>query len=121
MPVIAERQLRDDIPGRVAFLDGKGDLPMIEVSSAWSTAEIYLNGAHVTHFQKKEEPPLLFMSRCSRFTDQPQRTNSTASQSSNSGWLGRSPRRPKLSGDRTRPSPNQACQMRFTVTRAVNG
>ncbi len=40
---------------------------MLEVSTAWSTAEIYLQGAHVTHFTKRNEPPLLFLSQCSRF------------------------------------------------------
>ena len=59
-------------PGRVAFLDGRGELPMLEVATAWSTVEIYLQGAHVTHFRKKNEPPLLFLSQCSRFAeDQP--------------------------------------------------
>ena len=53
--------------GRVAFLDGRGDLPMLQVTTAWSTAEMYLHGAHVTHFKKKDEPPLLFLSQCSRF------------------------------------------------------
>lgn len=55
------------IPGRVTFMDGRGDLPMLEVTTAWSTAEIYLHGAQVTHFQKRDEAPLLFMSQCSRF------------------------------------------------------
>lgn len=54
--------------GRVAFIDGRGELPMLEVSTAWSTAEIYLQGAHVTHFQKKGDSPLLFLSQCSRFS-----------------------------------------------------
>lgn len=49
------------------FLDGQGELPMLEVSTAWSTAEVYLHGAHVTRFRKEDEPPLLFMSQCSRF------------------------------------------------------
>jgi len=53
--------------GRVAFLDGRGDLPMLEVSTPWSCADIYLHGAHVTHFKKNDEPPLLFLSQCSRF------------------------------------------------------
>lgn len=58
--------------GRVAFLDGRGDLPMLQVTTPWSNAEIYLHGAHVTHFKKKDEPPLLFLSQCSRFAeDQP--------------------------------------------------
>jgi D-hexose-6-phosphate mutarotase len=42
---------------------------MLEVSTPWSTAEIYLHGAHVTHFKKKDEPPLLFVSQCSRFAE----------------------------------------------------
>ena len=53
--------------GRVMFLDGRGELPMLEVTTRWSTAEVYLHGAHVTHFRKNGEPPLLFMSQCSRF------------------------------------------------------
>jgi D-hexose-6-phosphate mutarotase len=53
--------------GRVVFLDGQGDLPMMEITTRWSTAEVYLHGAHVTHFQKKGEEPLLFLSQCSRF------------------------------------------------------
>ena len=56
-------------PGRVTFLDGQGELPMMEISTPWSTAEIYLLGAHVTQFKKKDEPPLLFLSQCSRFAE----------------------------------------------------
>lgn len=56
-------------PGRVTFMDGRGELPMLEVSTRWSTAEIYLHGAHVTHFKKQDEPPLLFLSQCSRFAE----------------------------------------------------
>jgi glucose-6-phosphate 1-epimerase len=55
--------------GRVTFLDGQGELPMLELTTAWSTAGIYLHGAHVAQFQKKDEPPLLFLSQCSRFTE----------------------------------------------------
>ena len=55
--------------GRVAFLDGRGDLPMLQVTTRWSHAEIYLHGAHVTHFKKNDEQPLLFLSQCSRFTE----------------------------------------------------
>ena len=58
----------DDL-GRVTFFDGQGELPMLEITTAWSTAEIYLQGAHVTQFKKKDEPPLLFMSQCSRFVE----------------------------------------------------
>jgi len=48
-------------------MDGRGELPMLEVITEWSTAGIYLHGAHVTHFKKKDEAPLLFLSQCSRF------------------------------------------------------
>ena len=59
-----------ETPGRVTFLDGQNELPMLEVTTAWSSAEIYLHGAHVTRFKKKDEPQLLFMSQCSRFQDE---------------------------------------------------
>ena len=52
---------------RVTFLEGRGDLPMLEITTRWSTAEIYRHGAHVTHFKCHEDPPLLFLSQCSRF------------------------------------------------------
>ena len=56
-----------EIPGRVTFQDGQGELPTVELRTPWSEAEIYLHGAHVTHFQKQAEPPLLFLSKMSRF------------------------------------------------------
>jgi D-hexose-6-phosphate mutarotase len=58
---------KPEFPARVTFLDGQNELPMLEVTTAWSSAEIYLDGAHVTRFTRKNEPPLLFMSQCSRF------------------------------------------------------
>jgi D-hexose-6-phosphate mutarotase len=56
-----------EIPGRVTFHTGQGGLPLLRVETAWSTAEIYPLGAHLTHFQKKGEEPLLFMSAASEF------------------------------------------------------
>jgi D-hexose-6-phosphate mutarotase len=56
-------------PARVTFLDGRGELPMVQMTTAWSTAEIYLHGAHVTHFRKHNEAPMLFLSQCSRFEE----------------------------------------------------
>ena len=64
-----EHEQTSATPGSVMFLDGQNELAMIEVSTAWSAAEIYLHGAHVTNFRKKDEPPLLFMSQCSRFLE----------------------------------------------------
>jgi len=42
---------------------------MIGISTMWSSAEIYLQGAHITNFRKHGEPSLTFMSQCSRFTE----------------------------------------------------
>jgi len=56
-----------EIPGSVSLLTGKGGLPLIRVESANSTAEIYPLGAHITRFQRRNEPPLLFMSDASEF------------------------------------------------------
>ncbi len=55
------------IPGRVKIISGQGGLPAIQVESAWSQAEIYPHGAHVTGFQLTGEEPLLFMSAASEF------------------------------------------------------
>ena len=64
---IPERLRRFEIPGRITLQEGNGELTKIDVRTTWSTAEVYLRGAHVTGFQKKDEPPLLFLSKCSRF------------------------------------------------------
>ena len=66
---IPERLKRFDIPGRVTLQEGNGEMPKVEVETDWSSAEIYLHGAHVTDFGKKGEPPLLFTSHFSRFQD----------------------------------------------------
>lgn len=41
---------------------------MIGISTMWSSAEVYLQGAHLTNFRKHGEAPLTFMSQCSCFT-----------------------------------------------------
>ena len=51
----------------VELTTGKGGLPLVKIHTPWSVAEIYLHGAHVTHFQKNGEPPLLFVSARSHF------------------------------------------------------
>ncbi len=58
---------RMEIPGRVALGKGKGGLPKLDITTDWSTGQVYLHGAHVTGFQKYSEPPLLFLSEASRF------------------------------------------------------
>ncbi len=62
-----EQLKRFEIPGRLTVLDGNGELPKVEVTTRWSEAELYLQGAHVTDFQNKNDKPLLFLSQCSRF------------------------------------------------------
>lgn len=51
----------------VELTAGNGGLPMVKVHTPWSAAEIFLHGAHITHFQKNGGPPLLFMSAKSYF------------------------------------------------------
>lgn len=60
---------RLEIPGRVLFSEGSGELPRLEITTAWSSAEVYLHGAHITSFQRKSEPPILFMSQLSHYTE----------------------------------------------------
>ena len=62
-----QMQSGGEIPGRVVFTEGNNDLPKIEINTAWSRAEIYLHGAHITHFERKGEAPILWMSQLSRF------------------------------------------------------
>jgi glucose-6-phosphate 1-epimerase len=67
MASATETLRRFEIPGRVTVLEGNGELPKVEVSSDAGRAEIYLHGAHVTDFQLTDQPPILFVSQCSRF------------------------------------------------------
>jgi glucose-6-phosphate 1-epimerase len=61
-----------EIPSHLVIAEGKGGLSKVCIKTQWSTAELYLHGAHVTHFQKKDEAPLLFMSGASEYlADQP--------------------------------------------------
>jgi len=65
--LVPEKLRRHEIPGRVEIANGHGGLPLVKIRTPWSTAEIYLLGAHVTGFQKNGEPPLIFMSAKSYF------------------------------------------------------
>src|SRR6478736_8745915 len=51
----------------MAIINGRGGLPMVQIQTPWSAAEIYLQGACVTHFQLHGDSPLLFLSEKSRF------------------------------------------------------
>ena len=63
----AESMKPFEIPGRISILEGKGEMTKIDVTTEWSTAEVYLHGAHVTGFQKYGGAPVLFTSQFSRF------------------------------------------------------
>src|SRR5215469_14628106 len=67
MPTNIEHLRKNEIPGRVAVVAGNGGLAKVVLTTKSSTAEIYPHGAHVAHFQKNGEPPLIFMSRKSWF------------------------------------------------------
>ena len=53
----------------VLFQAGQGGLPMLAVQTPASEAHIYLHGAQVTHFQRRGERPVLFMSAKSQFAE----------------------------------------------------
>ena len=55
------------LPSSAKLNIGKGGLPKLDISTDFSEAEIYLHGAHVTHFQKSDEEPVLFLSEQSVF------------------------------------------------------
>lgn len=52
----------------VSFQKGQGGLPMLVVQTPFSEAHVYFHGAHVTHFQRRGEKPVLFMSEKALFT-----------------------------------------------------
>ena len=59
---------RWEIPGVVTFSDTPGGLVRIDITTALSKAEVYLQGAHVTLFQPAGSGPLLFLSARSHFS-----------------------------------------------------
>lgn len=65
--LVPEKFQRLAIPGRVEIVSGHGGLPLVKITTPWSTAEIYPHGAHIAGFQKNGEPPLIFMSAKSYF------------------------------------------------------
>jgi glucose-6-phosphate 1-epimerase len=55
------------IPGIASFDDGEGGLTRLTIKASSANAEVYVHGAHVTRFDPKDQPPLLFMSKMSQF------------------------------------------------------
>ncbi len=56
-----------EIPHRVTFEDGPGGLVRIAVTTPLAEARLYLQGAHVAHYQPAGSHPLLFMSGSSHY------------------------------------------------------
>ena len=61
-----ELNARFAAPG-VTFTAGTGGLTKIVLERGGATAEVYLHGAHVTHYQPAGKPPALFLSERSHF------------------------------------------------------
>src|SRR5258708_6795059 len=55
------------LPESVRMGEGRGGLRRLVICTAQADAEIYLHGAHVTHFQPRGQKPMLFMSGKSLF------------------------------------------------------
>ena len=64
---ITSRQARWEIPGVATLEAGAGGLTKLVISATEGQAEIYLHGAHVTHFQPSGRKPVLFLSQKSLF------------------------------------------------------
>lgn len=62
-----ELQARHGIPRAVRFEAGKNGLVSAIITTPQAEARIYLHGAHVTHYQPRDDGPVLFMSQRSRF------------------------------------------------------
>ena len=61
MPTPDELNARFAAPG-VRFETGRGGLIKAVLTTKVATAEVYLHGAHVTHYQLASKPPALFLS-----------------------------------------------------------
>ena len=55
------------LPDSVRMEQGQGGLRRLVIRTTYADAEIYLHGAHVTHFQPRGQKPVLFMSEKSMF------------------------------------------------------
>lgn len=66
MPSLEQLNTHFAKPG-IAFVHGRGDLIKAVVNTPWAAGELYLHGAHVTHFQPTGHRPVLWMSQHSHF------------------------------------------------------
>lgn len=56
-----------ELPNSVTLADGAGGLPLLRVSTATATGEVYLYGAHVSAWTPAGEDPAIWMSKASAF------------------------------------------------------
>lgn len=66
MQNLADLKKQFPLPG-VTIEPGQGGLPRVAVRTPVAEADIYLHGAHVTHFQPRGQKPVLFTSAKSHF------------------------------------------------------
>lgn len=73
MPTLAELQEKFTINNNdqcnVYIVGGNGGLPLLKVRNKFATAELYLHGAQLTHFQPHGEKPVLWLSEQSQFKE----------------------------------------------------
>ena len=60
--MIQQLQARHGIPNVVRFDEGRGDLIRATITTPLASAEVYLHGAHVTHYQPAGQKPVLWLS-----------------------------------------------------------
>jgi len=56
-----------EIPGHLVFEAGVNGLTKARITTPHADAEVYLHGAHLTHYQPRGHPPVLMMSGASQF------------------------------------------------------
>ena len=69
MPSIDELNQRLAIADTARFATGNGKLTRLVISAPAAEGEIYLHGAHVTHFQPRGHKPVLFLSSRSNYSE----------------------------------------------------
>ncbi|WP_127126236.1 D-hexose-6-phosphate mutarotase [Georgenia sp. SYP-B2076] len=62
-----EDSITVDLPTSVTLAEGGGGLPVLRVSSAVASGEVYLHGAHVSAYTPAHADPVIWMSRKSMF------------------------------------------------------
>lgn len=69
MPSIDELNRKFAIQDIARIEAGAGRLPRVTITAPSAEGQMYLHGAHVTHFQPRGQKPLLFLSAKSAFED----------------------------------------------------